>query len=122
MKKTITVAKSLCAVLLVAIAVCAFSFAASAAVTEESLKDTHFQVDWKPTAGSYWNSTSTQYMSTVDTPFNNQYIASGIKFTKEMLPVGSYIFVDSGYQYRPEGWQNTTDKNSNARPGYVSTA
>lgn len=111
----------LCLPMLILIVGCTFAFTVSAAVTEESLKDTHFQIDWKPTAGSYWNSTSTQYMSTADTPFNNQYMASGIKFTKEMLPVGSYIFVDSGYQYRPEGWQNTTDKNSNTRPGYVST-
>lgn len=121
MKKTITVAKSLCAVLLVAIAVCAFSFAASA-VTEESLADTHIRIDWQPTAGSYWNSTSNQKISTADTPFNNQFVASGIRFTKETLPIGSYIFVDSGYKYRPEGWQNSTDKNSNTRPDYVKTA
>ncbi len=119
--KTIRIARNLCFLLFVMLMGCFCSFAASA-VTEESLKDTHFQVDWKPTAGSYWNSTSSQNMSTADTPFNNQYMASGIKFTKEMLPVGSYIFVDSGYQYRPEGWQNTTDKNSNTRPDYVSTA
>lgn len=120
MKKTITVAKSLCAVLLVAIAVCAFSFAASA-VTEESLADTHIRIDWQPTAGSYWNSTSSHKINTADTPFNNQFMASGIRFTKEDIPVGSYIFVDSGYYYRPEGWQNATDKNTGTRPNYVSS-
>ena len=120
--KTIRILRNLCFILFVMLIGCFCSFAASATVTEESLKDTHFQIDWKPTAGSYWNSTSSQKINTANTPFNNQYMASEIRFTKDMLPVGSYIFVDSGYHYRPEGWQNSTSVNSGARPDNVATS
>ena len=82
----------------------------SAAVTESSLSATHELLDWKPTAGSYWNSTGGIKLLTSDTPFANQYIGSAVRFTKADIPVGSYIFIDSGYRYHPEGWQNATDK------------
>jgi hypothetical protein len=48
------------------------------------------------------------------------FIASKL-LKKEDLPVGSVIIVDSGYQYRPEGWITETTKNS-SRPGNVTTA
>ncbi len=91
-------------------------------VTEASLADTHELLGWQPTAGSFWESTSGIMLSTQNTAFNNQYMASAVRFTKEDIPVGSYIFIDSGYRYRPEGWQNETDKNTNSRPDYVTSA
>ncbi|MBR5308598.1 MAG: DUF4886 domain-containing protein [Clostridia bacterium] len=94
----------------------------SAAVTESSLSATHELLDWKPNAGSYWNSTGGIKLLTDDTPFANQYIGSAVRFTKEDIPVGSYIFIDSGYRYRPEGWQNATDKNTGERPANVTTS
>lgn len=120
--KTIRIARNLCFILFVMLIGCVCSFAASATVTEESLKDTHFQIDWKPLANSYWNSTSNNKISTSDSDFNSKYICSSVRFTKTDIPNGSYIFVDSGYKYRPEGWQNSTGKNTGTRPDYVSTA
>lgn len=40
-------------------------------------------------------------------------------FDKEKLPVGSVIIIDSGYQYRPDGWTGNTKNTS--RPGNVTT-
>lgn len=48
----------------------------------------------------------------------NQYKATQ-KFTKEMLPVGSVIYIASGWKYRPEGWIN--GEAGASRPGNVST-
>lgn len=49
------------------------------------------------------------------------YFATGI-FTKDNLPDGAMIWVDSGWQYRPEGWIDETTKNSSStRPGNIST-
>ncbi|MBR2024542.1 MAG: DUF4886 domain-containing protein, partial [Clostridia bacterium] len=43
-------------------------------------------------------------------------------FTKKTLPNGAIIWVNSGWQYRPEGWKTETALNSSsARPGNVST-
>ena len=98
------------------------SFAATANVSESSLSATHELLDWQPTAGSFWQSTGGINLSTADTPFNNQFIGSAVRFSKSDIPVGSYIFIDSGYRYRPEGWQNATGKNTGSRPDNVSAA
>ena len=37
----------------------------------------------------------------------------------EIIPNGSLIVVNYGYQYRPEGWQTLGSKNTAARPGNV---
>ena len=37
-------------------------------------------------------------------------------FTKENLPIGAVIWVNSGWQYRPEGWAHT-----GTRPGNIGT-
>ena len=41
------------------------------------------------------------------------------KFTKETLPVGSIIYIESGWKYRPEGWINGVQ--GATRPGNVTT-
>ena len=48
------------------------------------------------------------------------YSASAI-FTKEELPVGSVIIVDSGYKYRPEGWLVEGEISPVGRPSEVNT-
>ena len=50
--------------------------------------------------------------------FCHQYLCTE-GFNRNKLPVGSVIIVDSGYQYRPDGWI-TSAVNKN-RPGNVST-
>ncbi len=51
----------------------------------------------------------------------NSYFATGV-FTKDNLPNGAIIWVNSGWQYRPEGWITETTKNSSStRPGNTST-
>ena len=50
-----------------------------------------------------------------------KYSATAV-FSKADLPVGTVIIVDSGYQYRPEGWiDGSTLTASTSRPGNVST-
>ncbi len=41
------------------------------------------------------------------------------QFTQKELPVGAIIYIENGYQYRPEGWKN--GEKSNARPQTVKT-
>ena len=58
---------------------------------------------------------------TTGTDLAQKYSATQ-KFTKDQLPVGTVIIIDSGYQYRPEGWVNGNTLTENAsRPGNVST-
>ncbi|MBQ2715306.1 MAG: hypothetical protein IJF21_00780, partial [Clostridia bacterium] len=79
--------------------------------------------DWFLQSQAYYNSKNQIgiYNAQTSTASNiPNFIASKL-FTKEQLPVGSVIIVDSGYQYRPEGWVTETTKNS-SRPGNVTTA
>ncbi len=48
-----------------------------------------------------------------------KYIGIGT-FDKTTLPIGSVIVLDSGYQYRPEGWIDAATKNT-SRPGNVTS-
>ena len=106
---TIAVSSNLCA------------SAAVANIDESTLSESHELLDWKPTAGSYWNSPLNASLYTDNTPFCNQYIGSGVRFSKSQIPIGSVIYIDTGYHYRPEGWQNASGANSGTRPGNVST-
>lgn len=67
----------------------------------------------------YFSTNDTELYLGVGEEFNSKYIATQ-KFTKEQIPVGSLIVVDSGWQYRPEGWQTLENVNTSARPGNVS--
>lgn len=81
-------------------------------------------LDWAPTGSSYWYSTnSCDLISTANgsTATNLKYFISSKKFAKSDLPNGTLIYIDSGYQYRPEGWASLTGLNTNARPGNVTT-
>ncbi len=81
--------------------------------------------DWNKNA--YYNSTSSSNWNVLNTSANTsntnlQKFAATKLFTKDQIPVGSVIIVDSGYTYRPEGWVSLTDKSANpSRQGEVST-
>lgn len=65
----------------------------------------------------FYNSTVSDTI-TYDTVNGDKFFATQ-KFTKETLPVGSLLYIASGWQYRPEGW---IDGNKNSsRPDNVST-
>lgn len=83
----------------------------------------YVELDWFLEVQAYYNSKNRIgiYNAQTSTASNvPNFIASKL-LTKEDLPVGSVIIVDSGYQYRPEGWVTETTKNS-SRPGNVTTA
>lgn len=55
-----------------------------------------------------------------DAANSKSYIASS-RFDREKLPIGSVIEVANGYQYRPDGWTDLNQMNSNSRPDIVNT-
>lgn len=75
------------------------------------------------TKGYYYSSnnsgTYTDVISTAD--ISSKYFCT-VKFNKETLPVGSVLYIASGYQYRPEGWINGARNTDATRPANVSTA
>ena len=68
------------------------------------------------TNGKYYNSTS----STGVAGDWNIYACTTNRFTREDIPVGSVIYVASGWGYRPEGWVNDALNTNATRPGEVS--
>ena len=71
-------------------------------------------------ANSYYNS---QYGTTITTPASShgnygKFLATQI-FTKDELANGSIIRINSGYQYRPEGWIDLSTSNK-TRPDNVT--
>ncbi len=78
------------------------------------------EIDWEPQGSSYYLSTSGSNKTTSATDsYANNFISSKM-FSKADLPDGTLLVVDSGYQYRPEGWKSLSEKNT-ARPGNVTT-
>lgn len=66
----------------------------------------------------YWQSTkSTELTGQKGTM--EKYFATE-KFTRDTLPVGSYIVLAEGWKYRPEAWKNDALNGSSARPAEVS--
>ena len=53
-----------------------------------------------------------------DTGLSSKFICTET-FTKESLPNGTILIVDSGYQYRPDAWVG--DNTNSNRPGNVTT-
>ena len=82
-------------------------------------------IDWVLEVEAYYNSrNSSTIVNHSNSTASNipNFIASGL-MTREDLPVGSVIIVDTGYQYRPEGWVDANTTNSSSeRPGNVSTS
>ena len=60
------------------------------------------RLDLQLTKGAFWHpSVGTDLF--FDESNSNQFFATA-KFTREQLPVGSVILLESGWQYRPDGW------------------
>jgi hypothetical protein len=70
----------------------------------------------------YWSNSASNYGTNLVKTESNcpQYWATQELFTKDTLPVGSLIFIDAGYQFRPEGWQTMGENNTASRPGNIS--
>ncbi|MBQ9747452.1 MAG: DUF4886 domain-containing protein [Clostridia bacterium] len=95
--------------------------AALGTVSSASKASDYTLLDWKPTVASYYNSSSnSQRVSAANSSASNipNFISSDM-FTPADLPEGTIIIVDSGYQYRPEGWTNLSAKTS-PRPDNVT--
>jgi len=100
-----------------------FSVTNSSYTTASSMLNTNDYVllDWKPVCNGYWNSTDTNTYDVITTTAGNSkdFIASGVRFTRDDIPLGSVIVVQNGYQYRPEGWAKLGEKNPYTRPSNV---
>jgi len=71
--------------------------------------------------GAYWYPTDAKnYNTLVTDASNSKYYFATIRFTRETLPVGSIIMIDSGWQYRPDGWVTDTVQTGTREP--VTTA
>ena len=72
------------------------------------------QLDLDFTMGYFWNNSS--FQTSTDQKFREKYWGTNDYFTKETLPNGSLIFVDSanGWQYRPHKWSGSRPGNTKA--------
>jgi hypothetical protein len=78
----------------------------------------HRQIDWLPFGGAYWQSADDNYDKLITQAANSKsFVASFIRFTKEQLPSDSYIILQSGWQYRAEGWVGDAKNEPASRPG-----
>lgn len=81
-------------------------------------EEDYILLDYGVTQG-YWESNHATEYNVIRTPSNlvNKYFATK-RFTKREIPVGSVIILESGWQYRPEGWVD--DARQSGRPNNVS--
>ncbi len=87
---------------------------------EINLEEDYTLLNLELTPYAYWFSTNkTELYLGIGDDFNSKFIATQ-KLTKEDIPVGSLIFVDAGWVYRPEGWQTLNSTNTSERPGNVT--
>jgi len=80
-------------------------------------------IDWEPLGSTYYICTygTTRYNAD-NAPYNNtQYFISSKIFSKSELPNGTLIVADTGYKYRPEGWESL-DKAASKRASETSEA
>ena len=71
--------------------------------------------------GKFWNNTTMQ--TGANAAFDNKFWTTK-KFTKDTLPIGSIIFIDSenDWQYRPHKWNGTRPKNTKTETVTVDEA
>lgn len=76
------------------------------------------QLDLDLTLGYFWNNSS--FQTSTDQKFREKFWGTNDYFTKDTLPVGSLIYVDSsnGWQYRPHKWSG--DRPSNTKVEWVT--
>ena len=65
----------------------------------------YVRLELQLTKGAFWHPLKeNQYNVLIpDAANSNQFFATA-RFTREQLPVGSVILLESGWQYRPDGW------------------
>ena len=71
----------------------------------------------------FWNSVGaagTEFDRVQGSELANKFYSTQV-FTKEELPVGSVIVLADGWQYRPEGWINSSVISSSLRPSVTSS-
>ncbi len=88
------------------------------------------KLDWQPVGGGYWESSHASYDRKLTVgEWPNKYVCSSVRFTKEDIPVGSVIRLNSktknttdfaGYQYRPDAWVGEYSTPSASRPAEIS--
>lgn len=76
-------------------------------------------LEWEPKLG-FWNSSASDQFIDVDA-IANQFVSTSVRFSREDLPVGTIIMIESGYGYRPDGWNTESGKSTAARPANVTT-
>ena len=76
----------------------------------------YVKLDFELTQGFYNSTDPVKFANiiTTDANLSHKFFATK-RFTKEELPVGSVIMVNSGWQYRPECWK--ADEKQATRPG-----
>ncbi len=81
-------------------------------------EENYTRLDIELTQG-FWDSTNTQYYNVlrVNDLLTDKFFGTK-RFTKEEIPVGSIIIIESGWQYRPEGW--IKDERQSSRPSNVT--
>ena len=75
-------------------------------------------LEYEYLTNQYYNSTSRTTPGAASSSQNEKHICFKERYTKEQL-MNAVIICDAGWQYRPEAWQNTTDKAA-TRPGMCS--
>ena len=71
----------------------------------------------------FWNSVGaagTEFDRVQGSELANKFYSTQV-FTKEKLPVGSVIVLADGWQYRPEGWINSSVISSSLRPSVTNS-
>lgn len=81
-------------------------------VRDLSMEEDYNLLDWKPVGGGYWNPTDSLYYDRLitkaeypDSDETDKYVSSKKMFTREEIPAGSIIEIESGYRYWPEAWK-----------------
>ncbi|MBO5967387.1 MAG: DUF4886 domain-containing protein [Clostridia bacterium] len=80
------------------------------------------QLKWNYLENTYWNSTGSETTVVPKSSANTyqQNVCCDRKYSLTELPVGTIFIVDSGWQYRLEGFVNENAKYTGKRPGMIT--
>jgi len=81
------------------------------AYSEENIKNNFNKKELNFHDYSYYYSLAAGTTLFSDSPTNLKYVATDI-FTLDTLPVGSFIIIEDGWCYRPEGWKTNSAQES----------
>lgn len=95
------------------------------ALTEDDIDFSKYEeIDWGAQMHAYYTSTSKSeiFVEGSNRATDYVYYIGSKQFTKDELPVGTVIVVDTGFMYRPDGWTALgTKTDAKARPDSVAT-